>query len=252
MNLKPEIREEDLHAYIDGELDAAERARIESLVEGNGWLRDRVARYRADKSRLVGLYGGGMSEPLPQEWLDTIEAATTRRRWTAQSLGIAAMAASFVILFVGLVAWRFVGVMQPASGDIVADALAARAGTPAPVSVVPAETKALTQEARVMTAVLDARVKAPDLSRLGYHLVDINVYDAPKRAFELRYAARDGQIFTLYLRHSSGQPRFDQFKQDGMRVCVWQDDVVGMVMAGTMSVAEMQRLASLAYVGLET
>ena len=63
---------------------------------------------------------------------------------------------------------------------------------------------------------------------------------------------RTGQIFTLYLRHSSGQPRFDQFKQDGLRVWIWQDDVVGMVMAGKMSVAEMQRLASLAYVGLTT
>jgi anti-sigma factor RsiW len=250
MNLRPEIREEELHAYIDGELDALERARIEAVVESNGLLRDRIAHYRADKTRLVAIYGNGMGEPLPQEWIDRIEAETTRRRWSAQSLGIAALAASFVLLFVGLFAWHNFG--QPVAGDIVADALAARAGTPQPEAVVPAQAKALTEEARVMTAVLDARVKAPDLSRLHYRLIDINVYSLPKRAFELRYASADGQIFTLYLRRSSGQPRFDQFKQDGMRVCVWQDDVVGMVMAGKMSVAEMQRLASLAYVGLTT
>jgi len=248
MNMNPEIREEDLHAYIDGELDAVERARIEGIVEGNAWLRDRVARYRADKTRLVAVYGNGMGEPLPREWIERIEAATMRRRWSAQGLGIAAMAASFVLLFVGLFTWH--SFVQPAAGDIVADALAARAGMPAPESVVPAEAKALAREARVMTAVLDARVKAPDLSRMHYRLIDINVYSGPKRAFELRYASPDGQIFTLYLRRSSGQPRFEQFKQDGLRVCIWQDDVVGMVMAGTMSVAEMQRLAALAYTGV--
>jgi anti-sigma factor RsiW len=249
MNQRPEIREEELHAYIDGELDTVERARIESIVEGNAWLRDRVTRYRADKARLVALYGGGMSDRLPQAWLQRIETATARQRWRPQSWGIAALAASFVLVFVGLFTLR--DFVRPVRGDVVADALAVRAGTVQPDSVISADsTKAVAAEAHVMTAVLDARVKAPDLSRLGYRLVGINVYSEPKRAFELRYAAPDGQIFTLYLRRSPGTPRFDQFKQDGLRVCVWQDDVVGMVMAGTMSVAEMQRLASLAYTGL--
>jgi anti-sigma factor RsiW len=248
MNQKPEIREEDLHAFIDGELDAAERDRIEGIVEANTYLRDRLARYRADKARLVALYGGGMSEPLPQAWIEQIETATRPRRWQAQSWGIAAMAASFVLVFAGVFAWR--NMAQPAHDDVVADALAARAGVVQPVSEIAANSKAVAAEAPVMTAALDARVKAPDLTRLGYRLVGINVYSEPRRAFELRYVAANGQDFTLYLRHSSGTPRFDQFKQAGLRVCVWQDDVVGMVMAGTMSVAEMQRLASLAYVGL--
>ncbi|HTT83373.1 MAG TPA: hypothetical protein VMF67_07815 [Rhizomicrobium sp.] len=247
MNTRPEIREEDLHAFIDGELDAVERARIESIVEANAYLRDRAARYRADKARLVAIYGGGMSEPLPQAWIDRIETATKPRRWRAQSGGIAALAASLVLVFAGFLAWRVF--VHPARDDIVADALAARAGALVPVSVIPAEPKVVAAEAHVMTMALDARVKAPDLSRMGYRLVGINVYSNPTHAFELRYA-RNGEIFTLYLRRSSGTPRFDQFRQDGLRVCIWQDDVVGMVMAGTMSVDEMQRLASLAYTGL--
>lgn len=248
MNTKPEIREEDLHAFIDGELDAVERARIEAIVEANSYLRDRVTRYRADKARMVAIFGGGMSEPLPKEWIERIETARSPRRWPVQNWGVAALAASFVLVFAGLFAWR--DLAPPRQGDVVADALAARTGTIQPDSVVPSDAKAVASEARLMTAVLDARVKAPDLSRLGYRLVGINVYSEPARAFELRYAAPDGQIFTLYLRRSTGQPRFDQFKEDGLRVCVWQDDVVGMVMAGKMSVAEMQRLASLAYTGL--
>jgi anti-sigma factor RsiW len=251
MNVKPEIREEDLHAFIDGELDAAERARIEAMVEANVYLRDRVAHYRADKTRLVAIYGGGMSEPLPREWIARIDAATAPRRWRAQSWGIAALAASFVVVFLGVFAWpQF---FQPARDDIVAEALAARAGTIRPVSVIAASaTKAVTAEAHVMTVALNERVKAPDLSRLGYRLVGINAYSQPARAFELRYAAPDGQIFTLYLRRSSGAVRFDQFKRDGLRVCVWQDNIAGMVMAGKVSVPIMQRLAALAYINLTT
>jgi anti-sigma factor RsiW len=59
-------------------------------------------------------------------------------------------------------------------------------------------------------------------------------------------------LFALYLRHPSGPARFDQFKQGRLRVCIWQDEVLGTVMTGEMSAAEMQRLASLAYTGLES
>jgi anti-sigma factor RsiW len=66
----------------------------------------------------------------------------------------------------------------------------------------------------------------------------------------LFYRDRTGRLFTLYLRHSDGMVRFDQFMRDGLRICVWQDEEVGTVMAGNVSTADMQRLASLAYTGL--
>ena len=46
-------------------------------------------------------------------------------------------------------------------------------------------------------------------------------------------------------------PRFALLEEQGLRVCVWQDSVIGIVMAGKMSAAEMERLAGLAYEGLE-
>jgi hypothetical protein len=63
---------------------------------------------------------------------------------------------------------------------------------------------------------------------------------------------RDGgnRLFTLYLHRSNGVARFDQFERNGLRVCVWQDEELGTVMAGNVSTAAMQRLASLAYTGL--
>jgi anti-sigma factor RsiW len=97
-------------------------------------------------------------------------------------------------------------------------------------------------------------VSAPDLQRMGYNLVGLRVYGhAPAgKGVELLYRHKDNRVFALYLRHPSGAPRFDQYKQGKLRVCIWQDDVLGAVMTGEMSAAEMQRLASLAYTGLES
>jgi anti-sigma factor RsiW len=97
-------------------------------------------------------------------------------------------------------------------------------------------------------------VKAPDLTRLGYRLASMAVYNGTPggNAVELVYRKADGRDFTLYVRHASDAPRFDQFERAGLRVCIWQDEVLGTVMSGKMSAAEMQRLAALAYSGLES
>ena len=223
---------------------------IAALVERDPEIRARIAGYRGDKARIRALYSGGLNDPLPRAWVERIEEATARRPWQRQVWTITALAASVVLVLTGIFASR--QFMPAAHGDIVADALAARAETVHPDQIIPvSSTKVAAAEAGVMTHALATRVKTPDLSRMGYRLVGIDAYSAPARAFELRYADSNGRIFTLYVRRSSGAPRFDQFEEKGLRVCVWQDDVVGTVMAGTMSVAEMQRIASLAYTGME-
>ena len=95
-------------------------------------------------------------------------------------------------------------------------------------------------------------VKVPDLEKMGYRLTAIHLYPgAPGgSAAELLYRDQQNRLFTLYLRHSDGTARFDQFERDGLRVCVWQDEELSTVMAGNVSTAAMQRLASLAYTGL--
>jgi len=244
-----EVRPEDLHAWIDCELDESRRARVEAAVETDPELREIGGLYRADKARILSLYGGGLHEPLPLEWIRKIEDTAARRSWRPQVWALTAMAASFVLVLAGALAYR--EWPSPARNDIVADALAARAEQLPPQAVIPILSgRDADAQAVAMTRALSARVKAPDLSKMGYSLVAMEVYDSPARSFELRYRDRDGRVFTLYLRRSSGAPRFDQFEENGLRVCIWQDDVIGTVMAGKMSAAEMQRLASLAYTGL--
>jgi anti-sigma factor RsiW len=178
-----------------------------------------------------------------------IEEHTPRTDWRLTGWRITALAAS-IVLVLGLT----VLVRQssaPPGNDIVAEALAARANLIQPRAFVAIRSAADAHSQNlIMARALDTTVKAPDMSRMGYQLVGIQSYAAPARSFELLYRDREGRAFTLYLRRSAGAPRFDQFEQNGLRVCVWQDDVVGTVMAGQMSAAEMQRMASLAYTGL--
>jgi len=249
MSTHATIRDEELHAYIDGELDDAENSRVNALVQTDPELSARTAAMRADKARLVSLYGGGLHEPLPREWIARIEEVSRRKSLPRTAWAMLALAASFVLVLSGTIVWRE---FRPVPrDDVVADALAARSLEQKPDYVVPVGTNTDVQaESAVMAKSLETRVKAPDLSRMGYRLVGIDVYSSPAPSFDLRYVDARGRAVTLYIRRSPGSTRFDILEMKGLKVCVWQDNIISTVVTGDMSAAEMQRLASLAYSGL--
>lgn len=242
-----------LHAYIDGELPEDERAHMADAIAGDPEMARRAALFREDKERLWQAYGGLADRPLPRHWIEMIERPVRPRRRVFAMETIAAMAAALLLLVGGPLVYRQ---MTPHEEPIVEEALAARDAT-VPAGQVAAVQSATHREAvgHVVSAALEMRVSAPDLSRMGYTLAGYRIYhgvDGRKNAAELLYRQRDNRVFALYLRRPSGAPRFDQYKQGNLRVCIWQDDVLGAVMTGEMSAAEMQRLASLAYTGLES
>jgi anti-sigma factor RsiW len=243
------IRDEDLHAFIDGELAGEDRARVEAALAADPEQSERAAALRADRARLVSLYGGGLHEPLPREWLARIEEATARKPFPRTAWAMLALAASFVLVLSGTIAYREFA--PTPRGDVVADALSARAMETRPDYVVPVNSDSEVQaESAVMAKSLDTRVRAPDLSRMGYRLVGIDVYSSPAPSFDLRYVDTRGRAVTLYIRRSPGSTRFDILAMKGLEVCVWQDNIISTVVTGDMSAAEMERLASLAYSGL--
>jgi anti-sigma factor RsiW len=249
MSIQANIKDEELHAFIDGELDEANLGRVEKAVDADPELSARVAAFRADKARLVSLYGGGLHEPLPREWIARIEDESRRTRLPRTAWAVLAIAASFVLVLSGTIVWRQSSAVP--RGDVVADALAARTLAQKPDYVVPVSTQGDVQaESAVMAKSLDTRVKAPDLSRMGWRLVGIDVYSSPAPSFDLRYVDARGRRVTLYIRRSPGSTRFDILEIKGLKVCVWQDIIISTVVTGDMSAGEMERLASLAYSGL--
>jgi anti-sigma factor RsiW len=239
MSGKSHISEEELHALLDGELDETRRREVMAIVEADPLLADRVAAFRADKAMLKQAYGPLDRLPLREEW----RTALRPKRRTVSWRLVGSIAAAVLVVLGGLSVYRG---LQGSRGDAVTVALQARNDKVQPQRVISANGSPRDFEVVVQKAV-GARVKVPDLGKMGYRLHAVRVFT---QAAELDYRHRDGGQFTLYLTKSDGHVRYDQFDRDGLRVCIWKDEVITAVMAGRMSTAAMQRLASLAYTGL--
>jgi len=249
MNEKMAIDETELHAFVDGALDAKRFAEVSAIIESDSELAARVAGFRADKDMLKRVYSQLGARPVPQEWIALAREAKPRRTISWRLVG--SVAAAIVIGIVGTLVLQ--SLRPSGNGEIVQVALEARATTiPAEKAIAVEKAAGIHRYDAALSAAIALPVKVPDMARLGYHLVGIRLYPRSARggAAELLYRGARNELFTLYLRRSDGTARFDQFKRDGLRVCVWQDEELGMVMAGDVSTAAMQRLASLAYSGL--
>lgn len=118
------ISEETLQAYVDGELDAAEVARIDAALAADELLASRVEQARAIRTQLGGLFDPVLDEPVPEQLSALLRPASpaapvspipltaqpghrgfgagrrrTSRRWLIPGT---AMAASLAVLAVGL------------------------------------------------------------------------------------------------------------------------------------------------------
>lgn len=247
-----DIPETWLHAFLDGEL-SEDRNTVEHAVAADAELAQRLALYRADKDRLAATYGRVLNGPVPASWVQRIERHATPWHTSPSIRALAAAVAFFAVLLGGTLLYR--QQMAPHGQPIVEEALAARDNTLASHKDIAVRSPADAAAAsRVLASTLAMRLKAPDLSRMGYQLASVQIYDRVPggKAVQLVYRQRDNREFAVYVRNARGAARFDEFTRGQMRVCIWQDEVVGTVMSGQMSAAEMQRLAALAYSGLES
>ena len=248
MSRKPAVDELELNAFIDGELDAARLRRVQEAIDGDTILAQRVAGLRSDKLRVRQVYGPLIDRALPPEWI-----RLAHRRpglWQLRRISPIAAIAAALILFIAPASYVVYATWKSSQEEVVQTALDARGAEMVPVKVI-GVSGGIRQYDGVLAAAVGLDVKVPDLRALGYQLVQIRLYRASGAgAAELSYRDQENRLFTLYLRHSDGSVRFDQFTRDGLRICVWQDEDLSTVMAGNVTTAAMQRLASLAYTGL--
>jgi anti-sigma factor RsiW len=248
------IPDEDLHAFLDGELPARRAAEVADAVATTPDLAARLAAFRADKRALADLYRTVAHDAIPQAWLTRIEQATAPtvspiiparaalRPAARRAPWVMALAASLAVLAVATVLRPHNG---PPQDPILAEAAAARGDTLPPASRLPAPT--LADATTALRQAVGLNLRAPDLSALHWQLAEMETYS---HAATLRYTNASGQHLTLYLRPSAGTPRFDLLRDGKLRTCIWQDEVVGAVMMGEMTAGQMMRVASAAYLAL--
>jgi anti-sigma factor RsiW len=246
MSADRDIPDTDLHAYLDGALDQDRAQAVKAAILADAGLAARLSDFRADKDLLKKVYGPLIDLPVPERLLALAEGPRRARTWPA----FAALAATILVAvgaIFGPALWR----ASAPSGEIVAAAIEARQ-SPGEQAFTVSDSKTDPAYDRAVSTAVAMPVKIPSLAKMGYRLASIRLYPhaAGGSAAELLYRDKANRLFTLYLRRSDGSARFDQFERAGLRVCIWQDDQLGMVMAGDVSTAAMQRLASLAYTGL--
>lgn len=253
-NLTP-ITDSDLHAYVDGQIDAERRALIEAHLATNPEMADTVASYRAQRVALHEAFDSILSEPLP--------ASMVRRpafRWVGTATRIAA--ALILIVLGGAGGWLLRGEAVPVAQ--VAAVTAPHAGDPFPtwarvahVVYLPEVRRAVEVKADDATLVpwlakrVGTPISAPDLKASGFQLQGGRLIPGEsKPAAQFLYQDDAGRRITLYVRHGDTGDRKTGFlfdDADGVGVYYWIDGDRGYALAGDLDRDTLRKVAMQAY-----
>ncbi len=237
------IREDELHAFVDGALQAARREEVAAILRADPARAAWVDGYARDRELLREAVAQLSARPLPPNWAAQIEAATARR--APARLGRRyAIAASLAVAIGAAAAVKW----WPHGDTILADALAVRDGTAAGRALPQGVLADAAQRDAQLASAVGLPAHAPDLQHFGFQLTAMQLFT---RGAQLRYADRSRRILTIYVRPSDGTVRFDMLRQGTQRICIWQDNVVGAVIVAPLSAGEMMRVASKAYGDLD-
>jgi len=246
------LTDEDINAFIDGELEEARSLAVAALIAESPELSERVERLMLDKDMIARVYGPLIEQPVP----DALRRMVTGHRPTAEPARAprrflpVAMALAAAIVAAVLVYPKIAGV----EGDpLVAEALAVRSGeVHAERQYADIDVSAEATRDGLVQAALAVPVKVPNLEKAGFKLVGISAYPDKNghKALQLSYRDRSGTLFTMYMRQTAGGDRFELSARNNMQVCVWQNDDLSVVMLGEMPAHEMLKVATATYADL--
>jgi anti-sigma factor RsiW len=247
------LAEEDLHAFIDGELDDARAEAVAAIIAASPELSERVERLILDKDLIARAYGPLIELPLPDAMRQTVtqyHPVQPVRAAAARSFFPAAMALAAAIV-AAVIAYP---ILSNLGGDpLVTEAMAVRAGqVHAERQFADTEIATVTARDQLVETALSVPIKVPNLEKAGYRLTGITAYPdrGGHKALQISYRNRNGVLFTMYMRQTAGADRFELSRRNDMQICVWQNDDLSVVMLGEMPAHEMLRVATATYADL--
>ncbi len=261
------MRDSDLHAYVDGQLESARRIEVETWLAEDEEAARRVEAYRAQNAALHSLFDSVLREAADSRCVDLgerlgarLDVASASRRWWLQP-GWQRMAAAVAFVTVGL------GVGWLGRGQMVAVPLAQ-----APVAAPAAPTlQAFAEEATQahsfyansrfevemgadnqdalnnwLSERLGRAVFAPDLSAIGYRLIGGRSLPAEGGAVaQYMYETGGGTRLTLFV----GTPKADQHaafsfvKHGEIASFYWAEGVLTYALAGRFERDQLMTIA---------
>jgi anti-sigma factor RsiW len=249
MTTPPEpTRDEDLHAFVDGQLDQTRADAVADYLAGHPEAAARVADYRAQKAALKALFDPVLAEPLPGRLrLPTAGRRTLHARWAA--------AAAVLLVAGGAIGWQAGGLFRsgPAARPAVVHQAAIAHAVFTPQKLHPVEVRG-DQEAHLvgwLSKVLGQPLRAPRLTDAGYLLVGgrlLSAGDGP--AAQFMYEDQGGRRLTLYVAADpsrQGKTAFRFAEENGVSVFYWIDAPLGYALAGQLTREELLKLADTVY-----
>ena len=243
-----QLAEDDLQAYVDGRLDAARRAEIETWLLQHPSDAARVEAYRQQNDMMQALFNPVLNEPLPLQMYPQ-----ARRRNFLQPLRYAAMVGGMVLS--GVIGWSLHGADKnkqlPMQAMVRQAALAHAVYTPEvlhPVEVGKDQEEHLT---KWLSKRLGSQVKPPHLASVGYELMGGRLLPGNQGpAAQFMYQDVRGMRLTLYLSGKpadKGEAAFRYAQEGKISVFYWIDGDMSYALSGEIERADLLRVANVVY-----
>lgn len=203
MTTGPTIREDELHAYVDGQLAPERRQAVEQYLRSHPEQARRAEAYAAQRQAMKSLFDWRAEEPVPHalNLSEIVETQLVRRRsgWRQAMAAVALLALGVIIGVGGSAAFA------PRAGGL--EQLTQEALTAHRVFVVdgkrPVEMRADAREPLLgwLSERTATRITAPDLASVGYRFMGGRLVAAPQGAAAmLMYDNDKGIRITVYIR----------------------------------------------------
>jgi anti-sigma factor RsiW len=246
------VTDDELHAYVDGELPDDRRGAVEAWLASHPEDAALVAGWRLQAEVLRARYGGVANEPVPAR-LSLERLARSNRKW----MGIAAAAVVLAFLAGGAAGWFGHGLVEGPRGSaksLTAEAIDAyrlyAVEVRHPVEVPGAEEAHLVQW---LSRRLNTEVRAPNLAAIGLKLVGGRLLPGPAGpAAFLMYEGSSGERFTIYCSRVRGAETALRYSAAGqVAAFYWIERDRAYVVSGPADRDRLLKVAQSAYDQLE-
>ena len=237
MTDSPKFSEDDLQAWVDGNIDAGKRAEIDAWLADNPDDARRLAAYAGQNTALHELFDPVLEEPVPAG----LSAAVSGR--AAAPVGMSSfwrIAAAIGFLAIGGLSGWFARDQWPRAGDSQIAEYAFNAHTVYvaekrhAVEVQAAEEKHLVSW---LSKRLGQDIRMPDLIGLGYRLVGGRLLpDGGRPTAQFMYENDAGGRLTVYVQRNElvKETSFRFIDHNGVSAFYWVDEHFAYVLAGTI------------------
>lgn len=250
MNAAAQIREEQLHAYVDGRLDAAEGERVAAWLLAHPAQAERVRAWQMQRQALQATFDSVVREPLPARLLQAAHAPAPAQRPLWRLAAVAAWMTLGGLIGYGLGTWPSSREAGPAP---IARSAAVAHVVYSPEVRHPVEVGA-DQEAHLvqwLSKRLGLPLRIPHLADSGYALVGGRLLPGDQGPVaQFMYEDGGGRRLTLYVRTDAKENRETAFQYQlvgKVGVFYWLDGKLGYALSAELPREKLLELAEIAY-----